>query len=267
MAKSPPVLPKPTVGPPSSAREGPSLSPLKVVYYRRMKRQRVYTVTAAWYNPEKRRPPGGAEPLVLRLLMAGAQVVPSEQLLDPAKPDAKAVFYVTPLARGWLRHECLEVLQGGRKVQEMPLSAKVTTQRMTWTLLILTFLVPWLLYNYVQNSPLANTKPGKTTGEILAIHVTDFLPDTPAFIQDNLSEAHEKVVNFRNDLVSSAYNFLWNTSQSHPLVHYAAAVFLLLTIISWFFHRDRRKRRYGKPVPLVAGTPSQSGGADKYGFA
>ena len=81
----------------------------------------------------------------VRLIMAGAQVVPAEQTLDPSDGDAKVTFYVTPLAKGWLRGERVEVLQNGRKVGELRTAAKVTTQRLTLALLVLTFLVPWLL--------------------------------------------------------------------------------------------------------------------------
>src|SRR5207253_2462625 len=97
-------------------------------YYRRMSRQRVYNVTVGWPKPGagRTKPPAGTPPVTVRLLMAGAQVVPSEHTLDPNRADAQATFYVTPLARGWLRNEKLEVLIQGRKVQEMRLPAKVS---------------------------------------------------------------------------------------------------------------------------------------------
>ena len=44
------------------------------------------------------------------------------------RPDAEATFYVTPLARGWLRGERLEVLVNGRKVQELRLHGHVPVQ-------------------------------------------------------------------------------------------------------------------------------------------
>jgi hypothetical protein len=268
MAKSPPVstkpAPAPTRGSPP-ARTGPSLPSLKVVYYRRMKRQLVYAVTASWYNPEKRKPPAGAGPVVLRLLMAGAQVVPSEQPLDPAKPDARAVFYLTPLARGWMRHECMEVLIDGRKVQEMPLKSKVTTQRMTWVLLVLTFLVPWFIFTYFLNSPL-KVQPKKSRGQVLAGMIADFMPNTPAFIKDNVPFIQKGLVYFRDDIIVTAYDLVWDTSQHHPLHHYCAAGFLLLTILSWFMHRDKRKRRYGVPIPLPAGGPGMSTAEDEDEF-
>src|SRR5262249_44845369 len=164
------------------------------------------------------------------------------QPLDPAKPDAKAVFYVTPLAKGWLRHECLEVLLGGRKVQEMPLATKVTTQHMTWALLILAFLVPWVLYNYVQNSPLETAIVGKTPGEALAIKIAKVVPDTPALIKDNVPFIHDRLIDFREHVIGGSYNLLWTVSNGKdarggiPLPFFSACVLLLLAILSWFAH-------------------------------
>src|SRR5437763_1577694 len=112
------------------ARSGPGLSPVRVLYYRQMKLQRVYAVEVSWQKTDR---PARPEVLTVRLSAAGAQVVPAEQALDAAKPDAKAIFHVTPLARGWLPNQKLEVLdQAGRKVREIPLACKVVSQRITW---------------------------------------------------------------------------------------------------------------------------------------
>jgi hypothetical protein len=132
--------------------DGDTLGRLQVRYYRRMRLQRVYAVVASWADAEGKRP--GAAPVTLRLLMAGAQIVPAEHTLDPSDPDATATFYVTPLAKGWLRNERLEVLVGDRKVQEMPLPAKVTSQGLTLTLLLLAFLLPWFMLSYGKYTPL-----------------------------------------------------------------------------------------------------------------
>ena len=61
----------------------------------------------------------------------GAQIVPSEVALDPAKPDKAATFYLTPLALGWLPGVRVEVVHQGRKVQEIPLPCKTVRQRGT----------------------------------------------------------------------------------------------------------------------------------------
>src|SRR5262245_23436911 len=143
MAKATSPQPRPTAARPTPQRPENTLPPLRVVYYRRMRSQRVYTFKVGWSNKEQSRPPAGARPVTLRLLMAGAQVVPSEQTLDPTKPDASARFYVTPLAKGHLHGERLEILIDDRKVQEVPLQCRVTSQRSTIALLLLTILVPW----------------------------------------------------------------------------------------------------------------------------
>src|SRR5262245_28961059 len=130
-----------------------TLGPLQVRYYRRMRLQRVYAAVVSWPDRGDRSPPAGTPPVTVRLLMAGAQIVPSEQTLDAADPDARATFYVTPLAKGWLRHERLEVLVGGRKVQEVPLPAKVTSQWATIALLILALVIPWFLLSVKYSPP------------------------------------------------------------------------------------------------------------------
>src|SRR4051812_29289199 len=96
---------------------------VQVHYYRRMRPNRVYPVVVSWKGAART-----AAPVTVRLVMAGAQVVPPEQTLEPGR-DERATFYVTPLARGWLRGERVEVLQDGRKVQEIRLPCKATTQR------------------------------------------------------------------------------------------------------------------------------------------
>src|SRR5881396_2891305 len=81
---------------------------------------------------------GATAPVTVRLVMAGAQVVPAEQTLDPGDPGDKATFYVTPLAHGGLRGERIEVVQNGRKVQELRIPCKVTSQKGTLVWLFLT---------------------------------------------------------------------------------------------------------------------------------
>ena len=103
------------------------LGSLRVSYYHRMKPNRVYPWTVTL--PDARR--GADEDVTVRLLMAGAQVVPAEQPLQNVDGQAKATFFVTPIAKGWLKGQRLEVLVGGRKVQEIPLASKVVSQRRT----------------------------------------------------------------------------------------------------------------------------------------
>jgi hypothetical protein len=233
-----------------------------------MHRQHVHTVSASWCTKGSDRPPADAEPLTLRLLMAGAQVVPSEQTLDPTKPTAKATFYVTPLAGGWLRGERLEVLRGGRKVQEIPLRCRVVSQRMTAVLLLLVFLVPWFILTYLKN-PIAEDVSlvrvggvprlqGQTRAETFANRVRDQLPDMPEFVKDVSSDVDAGLKKFPN-VFGDVYEVLTRLAQQQPLAFYAAVALLVLTLISWKLHSLKRKRRMGQPIPLgraeAAGAP------------
>src|SRR5436305_1965140 len=155
MAEAPKGKTTPPRAVPRETVRSDTIEPLQVRYFRRMSLQRVYGVSVGWpKRKDERRAPAGTPPVTVRLLMAGAQVVPSEHTLDPNEPEAKATFYVTPLAKGCLRSERLEILVGGRKVQEMPLPAKVGGQGLTWALLLLALLVPWFLLTYGKYSPL-----------------------------------------------------------------------------------------------------------------
>jgi len=294
MAKSlpPPVShsrPTPVRASAREERSGPALPPLQVRYYRKMHRQRVYAVTVSWHNKDERRPPAGTGPVLLRLLMAGAQVVPSEQPLDPARRDARATFYVTPLATGWLRGERLEVLVDGRKVQEMPLAVNVTSQRMTWCLFALSFLLPWFLLSYGKYSPLKQTTSEKsenaaivhkeferaqdplveqvakgdkkrpvrevtTPGRVLESRIADNVPAVPAAVNDHAPAVGDYLKKARR-FVADVYDTLSTESgnRERPLPFYVAACLLLLTAISWWMHGEKRKRRIGMPVSLPAG--------------
>lgn len=213
------------------------LPALRVLYYQQMRRQRVYQVKVGWQK-SKTRPPADAEPIRIRLIMAGAQVVPSEQVLDPADPDASASFYVTPLADGKLRAEHLEVLIQGRKVQELQLPAKVVNQRRTLVLLALSILMPWLINTYLR--PPENRQATPLTAKDLHIpqYVTDKVPSLPGII----------------DTVALNATGLWielhERTREHPLEVYWAVALGLLTVVSWWSMRSKRKRRVGKPIPL-----------------
>src|SRR5262245_57073851 len=99
--------PMPTPVRSASSSGGASLPPVEVAYYRRMKLQRVYPFVVCWRRGAR---PTPGEKVTVRLLMAGAQVLPAEQALDAGNPNAQATFFVTPLARGWLRAQRLEIV-------------------------------------------------------------------------------------------------------------------------------------------------------------
>lgn len=252
MAKAMPPRPAPAARPARTPAN--TLSPLRITYYRRMHQQHVYPVTISWNS--KDRPPAGAKPVKLRLLLAGAQIVPTEQILDPGKTDAVANFYVTPLARGHLYGERLEVLIDDRKVQEVPLSCKVTSQRLTLFLLAMSFVVPWLMLHYGKYSYL--TPAGKqelqsirrTPGALLESRLEQNLPPVPAFIEENAKQLAE-VLEEVPEKVGSVYELLW-MNRDEPIALYTGLGLLLLTVMCWFMRRPKRKRRIGPPIPLPA---------------
>jgi hypothetical protein len=240
----------------------PALPPLSVNFYRRMKPNRVYPFVVGWKPSQQYPPPpaGAVGPVVVRLLCAGAQVVPSEHLLDPTQPRATVSFYVTPLAKGWLRAVRLEVLQQGRKVQELPLPCKAARQRLTWLLLALTFLVTYFVATYLQYSPVTykllardvakKEAPPRSPGDALTRHLNDNMPRDPAWLANALKAVNEKLGEFY-DLV-----YYWGGWEARtdpkPLALFTALVMLFFTLLSAILHAERRRRRTGKPVPLLA---------------
>lgn len=266
MAKA--IPPRPAAPPARAGTRAQSntLSPLRITYYRRMHRQRVYPVTIGWNS--KDRPPAGAKPVKLRLLMAGTQIVPSEQILDPAKTDAVANFYVTPLARGNLYGERLEVLIDDRKVQEVPLSCKVTSQRMTLVLLALAFVIPALMLHYGKYSYLmpegqdAQKRRGAaaremediahdTPGLLLQKRLQANLPETPDVIKENVPQVAKVLEEDIPGKIGDVYDLLW-MHRDEPIPLYVGLGLLLLAVLCGFMRRAKRKRRIGPPIPLPA---------------
>lgn len=235
-------------------RSEASLPALRVRYYRQMKPQRVYPVEVSWQK-SSRPPRGEGKAVTVRLLAAGAQVLPVEQTMDATQPDVKAVFYVTPLAKGWLRNEKLEVLSQGRKVQEIPLATKVVSQRLTWILLLLTFVVPWLILEFVKNSPMnvptfdaegrvVHTPIHKTVSEYIKDNVPalpDVVKGTP--VETGLREART--------MIARGYQQLVDISTIEPIAFYVGAVLLFLTLVSAFLHKQKRRKTIGKPIAVT----------------
>lgn len=247
-----------------ASRSGRTIPPLVVRYPRRMKAQKTYSVQVSWRSREKPKLPAGTGPLTVRLVMAGAQVIPSEQSLDAAKPASKTVFYVTPLVRrGWLKGERLEVLYEGEKLQEVALPAKVTTQRKAWLFLLLAFVVPWLLVNYIKLEPGEYDAVARNGGPWHHIR-TDVEESVPwlkdAEVQDALTQG-VKAVGLDTDSFGKAYDWghhlltrdeLFMSTGKTPayLPFWTAVGFLLLALLSWFFHREKWQRKISKPIPM-----------------
>ena len=135
---------------------------LRVRYYYRMKPQRAYPLVVEVPRGSAAAGPGPG-PVVVRPLIPGAHIVPAEQALDVNRAGQQVTFYVTPLARGRLPAPRVEVLQHGRPVGAIGLRMKAVTQRMTWLLLLLTVLVPCLVFYTTRVNPLTGTVPHNLT--------------------------------------------------------------------------------------------------------
>jgi hypothetical protein len=226
-----------------------TLPPLLIRGMRRMKRQRVYTYEVSWSHK-----PASERHVVVRLIAAGAQVVPAERPLDAA---GRALFYVAPLVNGPLRGERLEVLVDGRKVQETPLPSRVVSQRSTWMLLLLTFLVPWLWSTYIVG------EEGDAPGTAVQKYLTRRLEPVTKYVHkewdlDLSGTIKDLTDNVRTNL-DGLHGLTWQRDKPlglYLMTFYLIVGLLLLTILSWFFHREKRRRRTTAPVPLPEGEAS-----------
>lgn len=278
----------------SAGSSAGALPALRVRYYKRMRQNKVYPVVVGW---KSRKGGGDSTPTQVRLIMAGAQVVPSEHTLDPSDPDAKVTFYVTPLAKGWLRGERAEVLQNGRKVGELRLPAKVNSQRLTLLLLVLTFLLPWLLNQFFTHRLVEDVDPPKMTtqetsrlqelndklekepneltdeekatlkkldskdketankrtlrdGEVLAHRIRSVSPEIfPQVEEYGGKEAAGRVTDLP-DVLGSFYTIAYLEYAKYHIPYYTFWVLLLLTLLSYVRHREKRKTRTGKPIEV-----------------
>jgi hypothetical protein len=213
---------------------------------RRMKSQRVYTYEVSWQSKKSW---ATSTPITVRLVVGGAQVVPAERPLDPAEPDAKALFYVTPLARrGWLRGERVEVLHEGRKVQQIWVPGKVASQRLTWVLLLLTLLARPLWYNVVE--PRLERHQVGPGGYVVGL-VEANAGSLPPQASEHLTFLDEPL-DWLGKNVTRGLDYPYEQAGEHKLDFglCLTGVLLLLTLLSWFFHRDKRKRVVGRPIPL-----------------
>src|SRR5262249_19510874 len=157
-----PAVPKKPAPAPQTVRRdaGPTPGPkadVKVRFYSRMNLQRVYPLIVEVPRASgKTAPVSSVDPVVVRPVIPGALVSPAEQRLDVSKPGSQVTFQVTPLARGRLPGARVELQQPGQPVHALPLAMKAVTQRLTWILLALTFLLPlgllWAHYNPIKGN-------------------------------------------------------------------------------------------------------------------
>jgi hypothetical protein len=256
-----------------------------------MRPQRVYPVVVRWKGRRGEEP--GPHSIVVRLLGGGAQIVPSEANLDPSKPDKAATFYLTPLALGPLRGVRLEVINQGRKVQEIPLPCKTVRQRGTLILLLLTFLVPWLLTAFKYSEPLEDwyqgnfegkriwLKTNATTGQALQRRMDQEIPPVNHWLDENVplaSQALTSLTGYVGQILDVLYHGVsqppealpqqpsgldYAFNAAHNVAYYAAyhAFWILLLLTLWSFLRtqEKRVRKVGQPVTLPAATTPPTG--------
>ena len=211
---------------------------LVVRYYRRMKPRKVYPVEVRWGSTP--RPIGTVKHVTVRLIAAGAQVVPHEQILDASRPELSATFFVTPLADGWLRAQRLEIVMQGKKVQEVPLATKVIRRGLGLFFLALAFVLPWLM---------TQIKAGGAKWMHEAIE--NNVPKLPEFITNSVPAAADWLTTAENaigDSYASFYGFISERNVIFPTI----VVCVLLAIWAWLRGRESRKTRWTNPIPVSA---------------
>jgi hypothetical protein len=224
---------------PPVSQPAPGLPVLKVHFFRRMKQNRVYPVTISWGGLP--RPIGSNKNVTVRLLGAGAQIVPSEQVLDITRPDQKAIFFVTPLAMGWLRAQRVEVVLQGRKVQEVPIASKVVCQCWAGFWFILACVLPWVLIWWRGTDP-----------QWLSNMIERNVPALPALVGDNVP-ALDNLWNNLTWWVGELYARFNRFNQQHLLAFPVGIGLLLLSLWLLITHRDRTSNRWSQPIVLPIG--------------
>jgi hypothetical protein len=256
-------------------REAPTTPSLVVKYWKRMRINKVYPVVVRFAGEVE------GDPITVRLVMAGAQVVPAEHAMDPGNAGETATFYVTPIANGSLRGEKLEVIQGGRKIQEIRMPSRVTSQKSTLVWLFLALFIPWLLLHYLEYSPIGYHNPVKNDGTESYVRrpwkayktykpgTDELLPDRPSqqithFIQDNTLDIKELTgLDPKTDTIAKFYDnaqkfpeeaYLNLFENYHawklPLPLILFLVFLFMAFVSFLARTQATRKVYGKPLPV-----------------
>lgn len=254
--KNKPGAPRKDPGNPRSSR---SLErQLKVRFYCSMRPQRVYPLIVQVQAPQGSQAAASA-PVVLRPVIPGAMVTPSEQKVDVSVPGTSATFHVTPLACGRLPDARVEIHHQGQTPEQVRLRMKAKTQRRTWILLALTVLLPFLLFAISSNQfwKLRDPLPGKPPelmpdpGDVLEHRVNYWVkqgvPEIP-YLREYLITPVTRGLNV-------AYTWFCNMAPDFP--HFWVGVGLLaLTLLSWIARRTQRSTRWKSlvltaPVPLA----------------
>jgi hypothetical protein len=257
-------------------REAPASPSLVVKYWKRMRISKVYPVVVRMSGE------GEGDPITVRMVQAGAQVVPAEHTMDPGNPGEMVTFYVTPIAHGTLRGGQLEVIQGGRKIQEIRTPCRVTSQKGTLIWLFLALFIPWLLLHYLEYSPIGWQNPIKddgtelyvrkpiekykyaklgTSGELLPNRpskvITDFIEDNTFDLKDLGMESDPKKSDIATGYESvrefpeRAYLHILENYHALkvPLPLIVCLLFLFIALISFLARTQATRRVYGRPLP------------------
>lgn len=250
------------------ARSGP---PLQFRYSTVMKPQRVYALVVE--VPQKKRGEvKGGGPVVVRPIIPGALVVPAEQRFDTSEAGNQITFHVTPLARGRLPRARVEVFAPGQPPQQIALPMSARTQRLSWALLILAFVVPWLLFKITTGDwkPEAYDAQGKPRDQavVLGDRTWEALHDKLARIKlvnaplgkddswtkdargedldkEALSSKDRKEFTIAGriaDGVEVVYKGLEEGVRGKRWALATGVILALLAFVSWSFHRSRRSR-------------------------
>jgi hypothetical protein len=229
--------------------------PLRVRFYCSMKPQRIYPLVVE--SPPLRRgeTPLPSLPVTIRPIIAGALVTPPEQKLDVSAPGSQATFHVTPLASGRVPNARVEVHNQGRLADQVRLRMKARSQRRTWILLALTFLLPWLLlavtherYPYRAEGKVPGRPPDLRAepGEVLEYRITSWIDTyTPS-----LPYVKEHVTTPAAHGLGVAYTWACHLTTEH-LYFWLGVVLFCLTLLSWVSRRTQRSTRW-KTLVLAA---------------
>ncbi|MFO0965672.1 MAG: hypothetical protein U0793_08825 [Gemmataceae bacterium] len=228
---------------------------MRIRYYRQMKKSRVYNFVVSWDSEFQYR--GPEQNVSVRLLAGGAQVVPAEVQLDPNDPKDQALFHVTPLAKGWMRGEKVEVAVNGKKVQEIQLFSKAVSHRSTWLFFFLMFVGPWFVASAIQKDHL-------NRNVMVDVHtaIEKSVPDTPAFIKENVPAVDTALSRFWVLLAVCAEQ-LHFLAWDYPLPFYTGLAFFILMLLSAFVNRDKRRTLVGKPLFLPRPPTDDEGAEDE----
>jgi hypothetical protein len=231
-----------------------------VDFYRKMRRDRVYPLRLAWRNTP---PPGASWPqVVARPIVPGALVTPAQQPV--AATDAETVFYVTPLGRGRAPGARIELTPPQGPAQQILLPLKVVTQRLTKFLLLLTLVVPPLLYYVTRDGRLEGDVfkqvPGPAGADKQKTHLVRIKAEPGELLAMWFKDARNfpQVPNVTEEMadgLGQAYTFLCTVAGADPLAVYVAGFLLFLTIASWLTHLGARDRRV-KAIPLGQAAPA-----------